>query len=217
MGLENGTNQKHSALIGERFGKLVVKSIYSNGRRNVCVCLCDCGNTKTIRKDHLTSEKIISCGCYHASIIGERSKTHGMSKTRLYRIWKGMRNRCYNEHIPGYEHWGGRGIVVCDEWQTFEPFYEWAVANGYNDGLSIDRIDNNGNYEPSNCRWATPEEQAKNRNSNAMITYEGTTKHISVWDREIGSKKSGRVRARLNAGWSIEKAVTTPVTSGSNR
>ena len=211
MGMENGTNQKYSTLIGERFGYLTVQSIYSNGRRNVCVCLCDCGNTHSVRKDHLTSGKIISCGCYNSSLIGERTKTHGMSKTRLYRIWKNMRNRCFNENVANYANYGGRGITVCVEWQRFEPFCEWAIANGYNDNLSIDRINNDGNYESSNCRWVDQTIQARNRSSNTLITYNGVTKHISDWDKDIGSAKSGRVRARINAGWSIEKAVTTHV------
>ncbi len=218
MGLENGENKKHStSLIGTRFGKLTVQSIYSNGRRNVCVCFCDCGNTKSVRKDHLTSGKVVSCGCYHSALTGERTKTHGMSRTRLYRIWKGMRNRCSNEHIQNYERYCGRGITVCEEWQRFEPFYEWAMANGYSDDLSIDRIDNDGNYEPSNCQWANRTEQARNRCSNEFITYNGTTKYISDWDKDIGAPKSGRVRARINAGWSIEKAVTTPISIGRNK
>ena len=140
-----------------------------------------------------------------------------MSRTRLYRIWKNMRNRCSNENIPNYERYGGRGITVCEEWQRFEPFYEWAMANGYGDDLSIDRIDNDGNYEPSNCQWANRTEQARNRRSNEFITYNGTTKHISDWDKDIGAQKSGRVRARINAGWSIEAAVTTPLMMGRNK
>jgi hypothetical protein len=135
-----------------------------------------------------------------------------MSGTRIYRIWKGMRNRCENQNIPQYRDWGGRGITVCEEWKTdFNKFYEWSMTHGYTNELSIDRIDNDGNYCPENCRWTTAQTQALNRKSNSFITYNGITKHISEWDKDIGSAKSGRVRARLNAGWSIEDAVTTPV------
>ena len=217
MGMENGTNQKNTSLIGERFGRLVVLQNVTTKGKTKLLCKCDCGIEKIVRLDHLKGGLVVSCGCYQASITGDRSRTHGMSKTRLYRIWKGMRNRCYNKNTPGFELWGGRGITVCDSWQHFEPFFEWAVANGYTDELSIDRIDNNGNYEPSNCRWANKTEQARNRRSNRMITFNGITKYISDWDKDIGSRKSGRVHARLEAGWSIEKAVTTSVTSGNSK
>jgi hypothetical protein len=119
--------------------------------------------------------------------------------------------------VAEYPLYGGKGVTVCEEWQTFEPFYEWSITNGYRDNLSIDRINNDGNYEPGNCKWSTPQEQALNRSTNAIITYNGVTKHISEWDKDIGSAKSGRVRARLNAGWSIEKAVTTPINRSGRR
>lgn len=211
MGLENGADQKYKDLIGARFGFLVVRSVYKQNGRTWCVCDCDCKNTKTVRKDHLTSKRIVSCGCYGKTIIGARSKTHGMSGKRIYRIWKGMRNRCENINVPNYNLYGGRGISVCDEWHSFKVFNEWALSNGYRDDLSIDRIDNNGNYCPDNCRWADRKEQARNRRSNITISCNGSTKLISDWDNDIGSRKRGRVRARLNAGWSVEKAVTTPV------
>lgn len=198
-------------MIGQRFGRLtVVANVTSKGRsRFLCECLC--GNKKTIRMDHLKRGLVVSCGCYQEERRKQVSSTHRMSRTRLYRIWKDMRRRCDSPCVTEYPLYGGGGITVCAEWQTFEAFYEWAMANGYSDDLSIDRVNNNGNYEPSNCKWSTPQEQARNRRSNVTITYNGVTKLISDWDKDIGSAKSGRVRARLNAGWSIEKAVTTPV------
>lgn len=212
MGLENGKIKKDNSVIGKRFGSLVVKTESRTGGRSYCECVCDCGNTKTVRRNHLLSGATRSCGCYLKENTRVMSRTHGMSRTRIYRIWKGMKNRCCNENIPQYSDWGGRGITVCDEWKhDFKSFYEWAVNNGYDEKLSIDRIDNNEGYCPENCRWVTEKEQALNRRSNVYITHNGVTKHISEWDVDIGVKKSGRVRARLNAGWNISDAVTTHV------
>ena len=201
-------------MIGKKFGRLTVESGPIHKSRRYWLCKCDCGNEKLIlvRQDLLYGGLIKSCGCYHRETTSKISKTHGMSGTRIYRIWRGMRNRCENQNIPQYRDWGGREIIVCEEWKTdFNKFYEWVMSNGYSENLSIDRIDNDGDYCPENCRWTTSKEQALNRKSNSFITHNGVTKHISEWDKDIGSKKSGRVRARLNAGWSIEDAVTTPV------
>lgn len=198
-------------MIGATFGKLTVIDGPIRNKRTYWLCRCGCGTEKAIRQDHLTGGRIVSCGCFRKELIGNSNKTHGMSNTRIYRIWKGLRNRCENENIPQYSDWGGRGITVCDEWRNFKPFYEWAMSHGYSDDLSIDRIDNNGNYCPENCRWVTEKEQALNRRSNIYLTHDGVTKHISEWDKVIGSKKSGRVRARLNAGWSVADAVTIHV------
>lgn len=200
MGLENGTSQKYQEMIGTRYGRLVVERVEKVNDRTVCHCLCDCGNSKVVRRDHLICNKIVSCGCYQREIAGNLNRTHSMSQSRIYRIWKSLRNRCENSNIPQYSDWGGRGINVCDDWKTFESFYEWSMNNGYNDNLSIDRINNDGNYCPENCRWVTAQEQSLNRRSNTFITYNGVTKHISEWDKDIGSRKCGRVRARLNAG-----------------
>lgn len=211
MGLENGASKKHSDLIGQQFGRLtVVSNVTASGRCRL-LCRCSCGNEKIVRLDHLKSGRIVSCGCYQSEIRGQSNKKHGMKNTRVYRCWCNMKTRCYNPSYIEFDRYGGRGISVCDEWQTFEPFYEWAMANGYRDGLTIDRIDNDGNYEPGNCKWSTQREQALNRRTNAMITHNEVTKHISEWDKEIGATKSGRVRARLNAGWSVADAVTVLV------
>lgn len=156
-------------LIGQKFGRLTVvdrapndKSLHANW-----VCKCSCGNTKVVGARHLKSGNTISCGCYAKERSSERNTTHGMSNTRLFHIWTGMNGRCYCHGHNAYSRYGGRGIGVCDEWRhDFEGFYNWAMSTGYDDSLSIDRINNDKGYEPSNCRWATPKQQANNRRNN---------------------------------------------------
>lgn len=114
---------------------------------------------------------------------------HGMSRTRLYKIWTDMKTRCNNPNTPYYYNYGARGISVCKEWSDFEPFMEWSLDNGYTDKLTIDRINVNGNYEPENCRWITNLEQQSNRQSNHFLTYDGKTQTISQWADELGIKE----------------------------
>ncbi len=162
-------------------------------------CKCLCGNEKIVKKYEFNSEKVKSCGC----LIGEfnrKTKTgnkyylmkpnvmnHRPYAKRIRSIWKDMRGRCKNKVFKGYSSYGGRGIEVCKEWdESFENFYSWATSNGYADDLSIDRINVNGNYEPSNCRWATNEQQSRNTRVNNNITINGVTHCITDWSRITG-------------------------------
>lgn len=143
---------------------------------------------------------------------------HGQIGTRLYNIWNGMKQRCHNENSTSYDNYGGRGIVVCDEWRnSFTSFFRWAESTAYDDTLSIDRIDNDGNYEPSNCRWATWEQQNNNRRSSRWVDAFGERRTIQDWTRDPRCKVGKRGLAkRLNRGWPAEEAITAPGRRGVN-
>lgn len=198
-------------MIGVRFGRLVVQS-YShaekrkdcNGSRHYYNCLCDCGNTCIIERNSLRSGNTSSCGCIRSEMLAKRNKEtaslHGDSKRyeRMHNSWSAMLNRCEHTNNKNYDLYGGRGIKVCDEWHKWDAFRDWALDNGYNDGLTIDRIDSNGNYEPSNCRWVTMDIQANNKSNNKYITYQGRTQSLADWCRELNLDYC-RTKARLNS------------------
>ena len=167
-------------LTGQRYGRLVVlheaEPIIGDDGKTIrrWLCKCDCGNETIVRHSGLRSGKTQSCGCLHREIVGNLHKTHGLSQgnKRLYKIWKEMRSRCSNPKNASYPKYGGKGIKVCKEWnERFVPFYEWSIANGYREDiaesgrnrLSIDRINNDGDYSPENCRWVTDDIQANNK------------------------------------------------------
>ena len=148
------------------------------------------------------------CKGYSVNKMG--STTHGESKTRLFKIWTTMHERCERVGHDHYKHYGGRGIKVCEEWKEYVPFASWARGSGYREDLSIDRIDVNGNYEPGNCRWVTEKEQQNNKRSNRVVVYNGKAYTLTQLAETVGLKKT-TLKERLNAGWSVEEAVTRPV------
>ena len=154
---------KTKDLTGMRFGKLTAIRLDEQKYKNNCmwVCQCDCGKEVIVVTHNLLAGNTTSCGCKRTDTLKKR--WHGQHGTRLYRIWQNMKNRCRNPNIIGYKNYGGRGIGYCKEWERFEPFIDWAKQSGYNDSLSIDRIDVNGDYGPKNCKWSTPEEQSRNK------------------------------------------------------
>ena len=157
---------KVNDLTGKKFERLKVIEYYGNNKNGkaLWLCQCECGNTKIILGNSLLSKLTLSCGCYNKELVKKVNIKHNMSYSRLYKVWQGMKTRCYNPNFIYYCNYGGRGIMICDEWKNdFSKFYEWAINNGYKEGLTIDRINNDGNYEPDNCRWITRAEQNRNQ------------------------------------------------------
>lgn len=199
-------------LKNQKFNRLtVLEFIGYEGKRKLWKCRCDCGNIVNVVTFRLTTNKIKSCGCLRNEKLIERSTKHNMRYSRIYNTWRSMRSRCSNPKNPAYKNYGGRNIKVCDEWQnSFKAFYEWSLKNGYKDDLTIDRINNDGNYEPSNCRWVDRKIQNNNTRHNRLITYQDKTMNISQWAEYVGLTYSC-LKTRLYNGWSIEKALTTPI------
>lgn len=203
-------------ITGKRFGKLVV--LGPGGRcHNGEIkwrCICDCGNTTEVKGSSLRSGITKSCGCRMLDGLktGWQRSTHNQSKTRLYGIWCGMKNRATEKADKKHKKdYYGRGIKICSEWEhSFEKFREWALPNGYEDNLTIDRIDNDGDYCPSNCRWITLSEQANNKRSNRNYTFNGETKNISQWAKTLKVSED-MLRGRLVVlGWDVQSALLTP-------
>ncbi len=192
-------------LAGKRFGRLVVVT-WAGGR---WTCACDCGSEIALPTGALNRNNTRSCGCLRRDLLRKRNTKHGMRGTRIYGIWNRMRQRCSDANATDYERYGGRGIRVCAGWNDFRIFYRWAVANGYSDDLTIDRINNDGGYGPGNCRWATLRSQSNNKRNNRRITFRGQTKTLAQWSRALGIDHS-LLWYRL-ANWSTERAFTTPV------
>ena len=195
-------------LTGKRFGFLTV--LNCGGHRNnkiVWHCKCKCGNEVIRDTYYLTHAENPSCGCLHYSKISESNKTHGMSNTRLYKIWEAMKRRCNSPKAERYHRYGGRGIKYCKEWEQFLPFYQWALNSGYSNELSIDRIDVNGNYEPGNCRWVTMKEQQNNTSQNRIVKYKGETMSISKFSESIHRPYSAVYQELTKLHWSPDKCA----------
>jgi hypothetical protein len=202
--------------IGDRYGRLTIRGAAPcnnlGGRRWICVC--DCGKERVVLQDSLRTGRTKSCGCLQREVVSrlvkERCITHGQKGSPEYTAWVNMKNRCQNPNRPDYNRYGGRGIQVCAEWNdSFECFLE-CVGPRPSPVYSLDRIDNNGDYEPENVRWATPKQQHRNRCSNRLITAFGETKTVVEW-AEIGGLRKSLIRDRLNRGWESERAISTPV------
>jgi hypothetical protein len=200
-------------LTGQVFGRLTVQYRADRESPPRWLCLCECGATTTVRGGNLTNGKTRSCGCLHSEVstaLGRSTATHGMSRTLTWRKWRGMRARCLSPSDSNYEQYGGRGITICERWQSFDAFLEDMGASP--PGMSLDRIDTNGNYEPGNCRWATPTTQTRNRRSTRMLTHRGETRPFAEW-AEMHGIRQDTLDMRLHRGWTVERALSTPVRS----
>jgi len=189
--------------VGLSWGRLTVLSqagVSTHGSA-LWLCQCECGKTTIVR-----ARRANSCGCLRR----EGKTTHGKRHTKEYTSWAGMIQRCTNKNVPKYARYGGRGIFVCDRWRVFENFIADMGVSGEKE--SIERIDNNGNYEPANCRWATNQEQSRNKTTNLVIEYNGKKQCLEAWAFELGFK-SRTLQQRLASGWTVERAFKEKVRS----
>ena len=156
-------------LTGKKFGRLTVIKQDKESKRTKWICKCECGNIKSVYACHLKDGSSTSCGCFQKEKVKQSNSKHGYTKTSLHNRWKTMKQRCCNKNDKNYKNYGGRGITVCDEWNDFENFKNWALLNGYEQGLQLDRIDNNKGYSPDNCRWCKASVNNHNRRNTAKI------------------------------------------------
>lgn len=188
---------------GAKIGRLTVirlarKDRFSNA---VWLCRCDCGSECEVNLNYKTK----SCGCLRVDTSRSLNTTHGSSYTLIYNIWHGIKKRCLNPHFSEYPKYGGRGITICKRWEKFENFlYDMGERPP---GMSIERKNNSGNYEPENCEWATPKEQARNRRSNHLVQFNGQCLCLAEW-AEITGIHRATLWGRLNRGWNIQDALT---------
>lgn len=195
-------------IIGKRFGKLIVKEFVGyKKKRPFYHVVCDCGNEKEVCYYELIRGQTRSCGCLHRKVLGDMARKHGESNTRLFKIWCGIKKRCFDKNSSRYSYYGGRGINMCSDWKNdFLTFKEWANSHGYTDELTIDRVDVNGNYCPENCRWATKEQQANNTRTNHYLEYKGVKRSMSEWCKILGLNYY-KIRTRINScHWTVEEA-----------
>lgn len=194
-------------LTGRRFGRLVAQSLYGKNkhRQNVWLCKCDCGRTSKVTAHNLLAGKTQSCGCLRCG-----KRIYGDTHKLLYGVYRQMKKRCLDESCPAYPNYGGRGISVCDEWLQKNghlSFEKWALENGYERGLTLDRIDNDKGYSPDNCRWVTRKVQSNNKRNNVLITFRGKTQNMTQWAEEYNLVPQVVIGRIQRMHWTIEEAL----------
>lgn len=211
-------------LTGRRFGRLTVigkaeSYVAPSGRKYTkWLCKCECGNEISVYSDNLRHGKTKSCGCFCKEYMSKIYSKHGMARTRIYREWTGIKTRCNNPNDKRYKDYGGRGIVMCDEWKnSFEAFRDWAMANGYRDDLTIERKDVNGNYCPENCCWITLAEQERNRRDTLRVKDAKGNDVCAISIAEENGISAKTLHSRLSKGWDLDKATSNPITEQRKR
>lgn len=196
---------RYEDLTGRRFGRLVVTKRIIKNNKGFWLCVCDCGKIVLMReKTELLSGRRKSCGCYNR----DRITKHGDSYSALYSVWHSMKVRCYTKTSIPYKNYGGRGITVCEKWRNdYTAFRDWALGHGYAKGLTLDRIDNNGNYTPENCRFVDMRTQSNNRRSTRHISYKGITQSVAEWGRTLGVRPE-LILDRLKKNWPLADALS---------
>ena len=201
-------------LTGKRYGRLTVlhEAINSIKKGVVWMCKCECGALKEISPYELKIGKTISCGCYRNDIIKRNMTTHGLSSNKsTYTVWRKMKERCLKESCPSFKNYGGRGIKICDDWiKDFKSFHSWCLLSGYKKGLFIDRIDNNGDYEPKNCKWSSYKQQNRNRRSNRYVTYKGERRTFAEWCEMLNISYSRTHQRFHKYGWTLVESFEKP-------
>lgn len=199
------------ANVGDRFGRLVIiKEIAKRDKQRYFLCSCDCGDLREVRYKSLRAGEQKSCGCAR----NERNRTsnliHGQWGNPLYWSWHSMKQRCLNPKTKTFRYYGGRGITICKEWLDYEVFHIWAMRAGYKEGLTIERKDCNGNYEPLNCTWIPQSEQGNNTRRSVKVTFQSKTQILKKWSIELGIPYH-LLCSRLHRGWPPERAFTEPL------
>ena len=200
----------YDSLKGKVYGRWTILSHGMNSRsERIVQCRCECGNERFVLLISLTNGTSRSCGCYKKEIVGNRWRTHGMTKSPEYRSWAHMIDRCESPNDPAYPDYGGRRISVCQGWHSFEAFF---ADMGHKPGprYSIGRVNNNGNYEPHNCRWETDIQQARNKRNNFLLAHNGEIRCLCDWATRMGIRHS-TIQCRLQRGWSVDAAISKPV------
>lgn len=200
------TRKYTTALIGAKFNRWTVIGY------NKCylkrLCRCECGTEKAVNASSLVRGESTSCGCYLRALLSNQFRTHGSSGTKAYNAWSAMRGRCNNPNNPNFHHYGGRGIKICERWERFENFLA-DMSEPPSTKHSIDRMNNDGNYEPSNCRWATQKQQSRNKRLTTFVEYQGQQRPLSEWCEMLGIPFT-RTDSRLARGWAVSDAFEKP-------
>lgn len=200
-------------MTGKHYGRYTVLEYAGQNKDHKAVwkCRCDCGVIKNVTGKDLRSGNTKSCGCYNFEKRSENpalwKPVHGLSNHPLMQVWADVKQRCYNEKSKAYKWYGERGVKLCEDWMAFKNFYDWAIKNGYKSGLTLDRIDPNGDYSPDNCRWVNMKIQQNNRRNNKLLNINGVTKTMSEWADEYGADYI-LVKSRISAGWEPERALS---------